>query len=1038
MLPFLFAIWRNGVYICSGTVKIFPYLPIHYNNSMPAPDTILQLVDQFASQLASYRSLEYNEAQARREFIEPFFDVLGWDIYNKQGYAYSYKDVIFEDAIKVGGATKAPDYAFRIGGTRKFFVEAKKPSVNVKDEITPAYQLRRYAWSAKLPLSILTDFEEFAVYDCRAKPDKTDKASTGRIMLLTYRDYPSHWDEIAGVFSHQAVLKGSFDKYAEAVTGKRGTAEVDDAFLAEIERWRELLVHNIALRNPALSQRDLNYAVQMTIDRLIFLRICEDRGIEFYGQLQSLFNGGETYPRLCQLFRKADDRYNSGLFHFLPERDQTDAPDLLTPGLLLDDKPLKDILANLYYPDSPYEFSVLPADILGQVYERFLGKVIRLTAGHHAVVEDKPEVKKAGGVFYTPTFIVEYIVKNTLGKLLEGKAPGQVGLGRGTPIRVLDMSCGSGSFLLGAYQYLLDWYLSGYSGEPEKWSRGAAPKLYQVSSPDGALWKLTTSERKRILLDHIYGVDIDPQAVEVTKLSLLLKVLEGESQESIGKQLSMFRQRALPDLAGNIKCGNSLIGPDFYTHQPHSQGALPGFDMEEQYRINAFDWQREFTTVFTSSGGFDVIIGNPPWGASYNNAEKEYFRKKYDIVHIRTPESFNYFIAHMWELTKRQGLVGTIIPSSFLSQHEFWKTRKFLVETSVIFRICNLGDGVFNKVTAPSCIVIFTGKSGGRVPIFLDLRKIDRRDLPASLNQEYGAREASHIGKESESFSLLLSVDNLIIQKCYRWPTLREQAEDVATGVSSGLDTAYVYKPEDAQRLRLESNLLRKLVIGGEIHRYVLTPTSGKQLIYVTPEVKIEDYPKCYAALLPYREQLKKRREAANGQIPWFSLNWPRRKKLFDEPKILIRQTANRILAAFDTEGWYCLKSGIIIQIPKEAKIKYEYLLGILNSRLMHFLYDDLVGEQTRVFPEVKPVQLFRLPIRTINFADPTDVQHHDQMVALVERMLSLHQQLISSNTPNEKTLLQRQIDTTDRQIDGLVYELYGLIEEEIRLVHHS
>jgi hypothetical protein len=346
---------------------------------MSAPDDILRLIDQFHSQLTSYRSLEYNEAQVRNEFIEPFFASLGWDVYNKLGHAYAYKDVIYEDSIKIAGATKAPDYAFRVGGTRKFFVEAKKPSISIRDEITPAYQLRRYAWNSHLPLSILTDFEEFAVYDCRPKPDKYDKASTGRIMFLNFVDYPSHWDEIHSIFSPDAVLKGSFDQFAEAATGKRGTAEVDDAFLIEIERWRELLVHNIALRNPSLSQRDLNFAVQMTIDRLIFLRICEDRGIEFYGQLQSLINGGETYARLCQVFRKADERYNSGLFHFHAERDQNDTPDTLTPSLLLDDKPLKDILGNLYYPDSPYEFSVLPADILGQVYERFLGKVIRLT-----------------------------------------------------------------------------------------------------------------------------------------------------------------------------------------------------------------------------------------------------------------------------------------------------------------------------------------------------------------------------------------------------------------------------------------------------------------------------------------------------------------------------------------------------------------------------------------------------------------------------------------------------------------------------------
>jgi hypothetical protein len=1021
---------------------------------MPAPEVIRQLVERYKDNSASYHSSIYNETQARREFIDPLFKALGWDMDNVEGYAEAYKDVIHEDAIKVGGATKAPDYAFRIGGTRKFFVEAKKPSVNIKGDISPAFQLRRYAWSAKLPLSILTDFEEFAVYDCRDKPDKSDNAGTGRTLFLTYDKYLEHWDEIAATFSKQAVLKGSFDKYAEGTKGKRGTSDVDDAFLIEISRWRDLLAHNLAIRNLGLTQRELNYSVQMTIDRIIFLRICEDRGIEPYGKLEALTHAGNVYAFLLDAFRSADQRYNSGLFHFQKEKGR-ETPDELSAKLVLDDKPLKEIIQNLYYPDSPYEFSVLPVEILGQVYEQFLGKVIRLTAGHRAQVEDKPEVKKAGGVFYTPTYIVEYIVRQTVGAALSPALtltpsltltpdPSPKGRGENDPspspaltltpalslegrgsVRVLDPACGSGSFLLGAYQYLLDWQRDRYVSEGEKWAKGKNPRLYQAQ---GGEWKLTTAERKRILLEHIYGVDIDPQAVEVTKLSLLLKVLEGESQGTISGQMSLLQERALPDLSRNIKCGNSLIGPDFYSNQQASF-----LDAEEQYRINAFDWEREFPEVF-KEGGFDVVIGNPPWGASFDNAEKEYFRKKSD-VHVRTPESFNYFIERMWKLTKHQGLVGVIIPSSFLSQHEFWKTRKLLVETSNISRVCSLGDGVFYKVTAPSCILIFSGKNGDRIPIYLDLRNSNRRDLPVSLNKEFGAREASQIGKDSDSYSLLLSTNYSIVQKCYRWSTLREQAEDVATGVSSGLDIAYVYKPDDIQRLRLETNLLRKLVIGGEIHRYTLTPISGKKLIYITPEINIEDYPECYAALLPHREQLKKRREAANGKIPWFSLNWPRRRKLFDEPKILIRQTANKIMAAFDKEGWYCLKSGIIIQLPNEAKIKYEYLLGILNSRLLDFLYNDLVGEQARVFPEVKPVQLFKLPIRTIDFNDTADAARHARMASLVERMLGLHEQLGRVKTPNERVMLERQVEAVDGQIDALVYELYGLTEEEVRVV---
>jgi hypothetical protein len=419
-----------------------------------APKIILDLVERFDRHREAYLAGKYNEAQLRREFIDPFFKALSWDMDNEQGNAEAYKDVIHEDAIKIGSATKAPDYCFRIGGSRKFFLEAKKPSIDIKGDPGPAYQLRRYAWSAKLPLSVLTDFEELAVYDCRVRPVPTDKSSTARTLYFKYTDYAEKWDEIAAVFSKDAVLKGSFDKYAEKSRLKKGTAQVDDAFLAEIESWRDELAHNIALRNGKLDGRQLNFAVQMTIDRLIFLRICEDRGVERYGELLALVNGDSIYQRLLVLFRKADDRYNSGLFHFSKEKDRPDSPDELTPSLAIDDKILKGIFKRLYYPDSPYEFSVLPAEILGQVYEQFLGKVITLTAGHHAKVEDKPEVKKAGGVFYTPAYIVDYIVQNTVGKLVEGKTPKEV-----EKITILDPACGSGSCLLWGYKVDLVWDL---------------------------------------------------------------------------------------------------------------------------------------------------------------------------------------------------------------------------------------------------------------------------------------------------------------------------------------------------------------------------------------------------------------------------------------------------------------------------------------------------------------------------------------------------------------------------------------------------
>jgi hypothetical protein len=436
---------------------------------------ITELVERFDEQKESYKKQYYNETLVRRDFIDPFFKSLGWDIDNSQGYAEAYREVIHEDRVKVGSATKAPDYSFRLpGGKRLFFVEAKKPSVLVKNEILPAYQVRRYAWSAKLPVSILTDFEEFAVYDCNKKPKPEDKASTGRIKYLTYADYLKEFDFIWDTFSKERVLKGSFDRFVSSDIGKKGTTTVDKDFLASLDQWRIHLAQNIALRNPSFSEDELNYAVQQTLDRIIFLRIAEDRGVEEYGRLKTTLKGDNYYQNLFELFKEADEKYNSGLFDFKKDK--------LSKELHLDNKVLKGIFNELYYPVSPYEFSVLSVEILGSAYEQFLGKQIKLNDKHKTQIEEKPEVRKAGGVYYTPQYIVDYIVQQTVGKMVEGKKPADV-----AKLKIVDPACGSGSFLLGAYQFLLNWHQDHYKPEFEKLFAIASSTEHNIKARNEAI-----------------------------------------------------------------------------------------------------------------------------------------------------------------------------------------------------------------------------------------------------------------------------------------------------------------------------------------------------------------------------------------------------------------------------------------------------------------------------------------------------------------------------------------------------------------------
>ena len=986
---------------------------------MAVPEAVHQLVTRFKSHEEAYRSGQYNETQLRRDFLDPFFAALGWDVHNEKGYAEAYREVIHEDAIKVGGHTKAPDYCFRAGGgVRSFFVEAKKPSVDLRHAIGPAYQLRRYAWSAKLPISILTDFEEFAVYDCRIRPEKTDKAGNARIIYHKYTDYIECWDQLVGLFSPEAIRQGALDKYVASKKIKKGTAEVDDAFLGEIESWRTSLARNIAIRNEGISQRNLNFAVQRTIDRIVFLRICEDRGIEPYGRLQALLNGKTVYRRLGEMFQRADERYNSGLFHFSPEKERPDPPDELTLGLTVDDKPLKEILKKLYFPDSPYEFSVLPAEILGQVYEQFLGKVIRLTKGHQARVEEKPEVKKAGGVYYTPAYIVDYIVEHTVGKLLDGKTPTQA-----AKLRVLDPACGSGSFLIGAYQFLLNWHRDRYvASDPAKHARGKNPKLYRNPAGD---WRLTTAEKKRILLNNIHGVDIDTQAVEVTKLSLLLKVLEGESRETLSNQLRLFHERALPDLSQNIKCGNSLIGPDFYEDRQMSL-----LDEEEMYRINVFDWKAEFPEVFKGRPpGFDAVIGNPPYVRQEGVSEqKEYFSQHYAAYH-GLADLYVYFYERAILLLRQAGCLGLITSSKFIQSGYGAKLRSLLGRNARFVELIDYGDQqVFQNATTYPVILVASKELPPNDGDFryakctpttgLEPEQIAAVAVPVPLSSVQG-----------ETWILATSAIQKLMQKIDKASRpMASIAGRAQLGIKTSLNEAFVIDADSATALldddRCASDVIKPYGRGRDLDKWYAT-TNQSHLVCSRISLDLDDYPGVKQHLQNYEAKLKSRYEVRRGDYDWWVVRQVADTTIFDNPKIVYPDLCSRPSFAINEDGMYPNNTVFCIRSTSLG------LLAYLNSRLAWFWIIHNCpanrGGAYRLFNQY----MDRFPVAS-------QLLESRALEKLGQRMVDLHQKVKASTSSHGSTVLQRQVNATDRQIDRLVYELYELTDEEIAIVEEA
>jgi hypothetical protein len=864
--------------------------------------------------------------------------------------------------------------------------------------------------------------------------------------------YAEKWPEIAALFSREAVLNGSLDKYVQSLPQKRGEKRVDAALLDDISNWREMLAKSIARHNPLLDTVSLNYAVQTIIDRIIFLRICEDRGIERYMRLKDLLSGERVYPRLCELFLQADERYNSGIFHFGKEPGREN-PDTIAPGLNIDDETLKNIIKRLYFPESPYEFSVLPAEILGQIYEQFLGKVIRLDEGHNALVEDKPEVKKAGGVKYTPAYIVEYIVQNTIAPLLKEKT-----LQEAAALRVLDPACGSGSFLIVAYQHLLDWHKEWYiqnlvplmesgrmseikkllpapAAPPTKAKKGRSrePEL-PVYQGKGEEWKLTTAERKRILLNNIFGVDIDRQAVEVTKLSLLLKVLEGENEETISKQLKLFAERALPDLSRNIKCGNSLVGWDILKDNP-------GLSGEEIARINPFDWEKEFPEIFLK-GGFDVVIGNPPYVRQEGLGEfKGYFQKHYKVFQ-GTADLYTYFVERGVSLLRETGIFSYIVANKWMRANYGAPLRRWLKE-QCMEEIIDFGDlQVFQGATTYPCIIRITKSAPQTSFDVTQVKTLDFRDLGEYVREDHYGMNQNAL--DDKGWSLADErTQALLDQIRSKGVPLGEYVQGkIYYGIKTGLNEAFVI--DEATRARLiaedarSADPIKPFLAGRDIKRYE-QPKSDKYLIFTRHGVNIDDYPAIKEYLSQFKDKLTPKPK------DWTDKEWNGRKpgayqwyeiqdtidyyEEFEKPKIIVPAIVMTASYAYDRSGIYSNDKTSII--PTDDL----YLLGILSSKVADIVIHSISSTKQGGYFEYKPMYVSKIPIRTIDFSDPADVARHDRMVSLVEQMLVLHKQLPEAGTPHEKTALERRIEATDGQIDALVYELYGLTEEEIGIV---
>ncbi|HZL19987.1 MAG TPA: N-6 DNA methylase [Polyangia bacterium] len=986
-----------------------------------AYSAVARLVHDFQQNEAAHREPSYSEAAVRKDYIDKVLKAFGWDVDHDFQKNPFEQEIHVERSVNVSGRAKRCDYAFFVSPDfrrERLFVEAKKPAKGL-DQADDFFQTIRYAWGRQVPISILTDFAELHVLDCRATPN-ISTARSRSVERFTYTDLldRERFARLYWLISREAVSTGSIDKYAAALPKpkrKKGAPlaiqqRSDEAFLDALDNYRLVLAKAFKASNPDLDSAALTEATQRILDRLIFLRFLEDKLIEadehvlHYAQTA----GGSAWESFRRDSHKLDTQYNGIVFkrHFI------DADTFSPPA----DDSFRNVCKDLSDPYSPYNFDAIGIDVLGSIYERFLGKVVIATA-KHAHIDFKPEIKKAGGVYYTPQYVVRYIVNKTVGAAVADHNPEYI-----SGIRIADFSCGSGSFLLGAYDYLIDYHAKYYRKFP---GQTQADDLTVQS--DGTP-RLSLKKKREILLNNIFGLDLDPQAVEVTQLSLFLKLLDAESISTTKQARLAFKEAVLPSLSKNIICGNGIVETDVLRKVD--------FDPDEEREQRPTDLEVVFADPKRGEK-FDVVLGNPPWGADIREKIAPYLAEKYGRVVVRMPDTYLYFIARSLHFLRPGSYFGMILPGTLLTQSDARRAREVLLGDTALTCVVNLGEGVFGRkvLNTSAVIVAEKGKNPRKTLTVGDFGDIDPAEREATLQDAQDIPSKKWLtlvtGDPDRTFyTKELPLVGLLQRLQGEHPKLESMLEgEVQRGVTPDLLEMVTVSGSDVAAMKLESEALRPLVLGRHVRRYG-TLVSDDWLIYLTRTSKLSHYPNVSAHMGAFRSQLTCS-EIRQGKHPWYALHRPRDEAIFRRAKFIGLTTTRSVELVYDPDGKYYPTDALyVFSMKPSLKIAPEVVLAVMQSRLFRCLYQVQVQGEQRVIPQIKASKLAQLPFAK----DPTPGVSTG-LVADVNAMKDCVSRLDRVRTDTERGYLESRKSSLEVGIDRRVYDLYGLTPEEISLV---
>jgi len=875
---------------------------------------VQKLIEKYDNVVKENRVNIYNEEMTKKDFILPLFRALGWNTEDST-------EVTAEEKI----SKKRVDYGFRINGIPKFMLEAKKLKEGIIN-IKYVEQAIDYSWNKGCTWAVLTNFETLIILNAEWK---VEIPWLNRFRTIEYKEFLDRFDEL-WLLSRESYEKNLIDKEAEKVGKKVKKISVDRQLLFDFTRFRELLSKNITKLNPErhLSDIELDESVQRLLDRLIFIRHCEDRELEpkiLISNYREWSNKGkgQLINYLRETFVSFDGSYNSKIF-------STHLCDSLT----IDNDILQEIIESLYYTKDKsisYDFSAIDADILGNIYEQYLSHILKKTDRRAKLTENHMH-RKEQGIYYTPNYIVNYIIKNTVGNYLD-KANFEKS-------KILDPACGSGSFLIKAYDILNDYYSKN-------------DKSYHQAELD-LKTDIIFSKKAKILQNNIFGVDLDKQAVEIAQLNLLLKIAE--------------KKRRLPLLEENIKCGNSII------------------DDEKIAGKKAFKWENEFKTII-DSGGFNVVIGNPPYIRPHKipKIEKEYLWKHTDTFRAKS-DIYNCFMEKGISLLCQGGYIGFIVPHTWLSLESFAYIRKYILENCKVIKLAQLPKKVFHDATVETCIFIFQKESSNKKRKMneITVEKLDEQGN-SSIVKRFKQIEIEQ--NYLNIFELYSKKDSVSIKnKLNTMPKLGEKV-NFYYGLKTGDDDKFI-------STSIKDGNSKKLIRSADISRYSIN-YEGEYVWYV-PKI------------------MRSNKLTARPGEP----------QRFEQEKIIIARMGKELVGAFDENNYY-LKDGMILTLKKKEESLF-YLLGLLNSKLLSYYYKNYF-----ITIDVLKNAILQLPITN------SSKETKDEMIEYVKKINSLYKELsiISDKLTDERARIDKEITNIDHQIDDLVYTIYGITEDEKEII---